>query len=455
MSTIQDNTSPELLQMEQASVKMGRLDSLDAFRGLTIASMIMVNNPGTWNYVYDPLLHADWNGLTPTDLIFPSFIFMVGVSIAFSFCKHHAQGMQRSSRATKVFTRAIKIYLVGMALYMIEPVLRIAMEQSWATFNYWEFFTAELRYTGVLHRIAIVFLACGLLFLYTTPRMQRFICILFLVGYWLCMSYIPMPETKPVSEVVAVTSTDTVSPDTDLWQRLDMLLRTPTVELRPGNNLATWVDSKLLPGRTWWGPWNHERDWTQWKKTEPNMQPWDPEGFLSTIPSISSSLIGIFVGLLLLSPRSQERKTIILFFCGTLLMAGGYAWGLIFPINKSLWTSSYVLFSAGFACTVLAACIYYMDVLCRKRLLHFAVVFGCNAIAIYCLSTILGMFLYENPFGFWGNTAGLNHIVMDWLKISVPGCTAKCASLIYALLFVCANFIPAYILYKAKIYIRL
>ncbi|MCL2304616.1 MAG: hypothetical protein FWC43_04665 [Planctomycetaceae bacterium] len=453
MSTTPNTTLPESLQK--------RLDSLDAFRGLTIAAMITVNNPGTWSYVYEPLLHVNWNGLAPADLIFPSFVFMVGVSIAFSFCKHLAQGTPRGSLASKVFTRAAKIYLVGMALCLVEPLLRIAVTQTWTTFNYWEFFTVELRYTGVLHRIALVFLACGLLFLYTKTRTQVVVCTLFLVGYWFCMSYIPMPRVKPISEGVAVTSTEltelpeTVAADTTLWHRVDTLLRTPTVELRPGDNLATWVDSKLLPGRPWWGPWNPERNWEEWKKEEPNMQPWDPEGFLSTVPSICSGLIGIFVGLLLLSPRTQERKAILLFFSGALLMAAGYAWGLIFPINKSLWTSSYVLFAAGFSSTVLAACIYYMDILGRKRLLHFAVIFGCNAIAIYSLSWILALFLYGNSFGFWGDTTGPNHLVMNWLLANIPGYTEKCASLTYALLFVAVNFIPAYVLYKAKVYIRL
>lgn len=416
------NTSPDLLHAEQAAVEMGRLDSLDAFRGLTIAAMVMVNHPGTWSQVYGPLLHADWNGLTPTDLIFPAFLFMVGVSIAFSFCKHLAKGTPRGGLAKKVVFRAIKIYLVGMFLYLLSPMISMTVKQTWGQFNPWDFFS-QLRYTGVLHRIAIVFLACGLLFLYTKPRTQLFVCILFLVGYWLCMAYIPMPGQDKV-------------------------------DLRPGNNLATWVDGKLLPGKTWWGPWNPERDWDEWKKTEPNMEPWDPEGFLSTVPSIASGLIGIFAGLLLLSRRTQERKTIILFFSGALLMAGGYLWDLFFPINKSLWSSSYVLFSSGFACTVLAACVYYMDILGRKKLLHFSVVFGCNAIAIYCLSSILAMFLYGNNFGFWGETAGPNHIVMDWLMETVR-CSAKCASLTYALLFVCVNFIPAYLLYKLKIYIRL
>ena len=451
MSTPQNDTSPEQFQTEQSAANRERLDALDAYRGLTIAAMITVNNPGTWSYVYGPLRHVNWNGLAPTDLIFPSFVFMVGVSIAFSLCKHLAKGTPRGGLAAKVITRAVKIYLVGMILYMIGPIVANTLKQTWGEFDFLKYFTEDLRYTGVLHRIAIVFLVCGLLFLYTKPRTQLAVCILFLVGYWLCMTRIPMPG-QGVSEKMA---TSTVSTDSSgLWHRLDTFIRMPTVELRPGNNLATWVDGKLLPGRTWWGPWNEERKWEEWKKTEPNMQPWDPEGFLSTVPAICSGFIGVFAGLLLLSRRSQERKVVILFFSGALLMAGGYVWGLIFPINKSLWTSSYVLFSAGLSCTILAACTYYMDILGRKKALHVAVIFGCNAIAIYCFADVLRLFLYGNDFGLWSHS-GVNHLVMDWLLANVPGCSGEFASMAYALLFVCVNFIPAYILYKAKIFIRL
>jgi len=469
-------TSPSLQPSQE------RLLSLDAFRGFTIACMILVNFPGTWGHVYGPLLHVDWNGLTPTDLIFPSFIFMVGVSIAFAYRKRLEAGHSRAKMRNKVIVRSLKIYLVGMLLYMLGPILENTLKQTWGDFNFLTYFTEDLRYTGVLHRIALVFLVCGLFFLYTKPRTQVFFCTLFLVGYWFCMSYIPMPgqdvaQNAPVEEVAAVVEANP-DPDaeavpaegSDIWRKIDTLLRTPTVELRPGDNLATWVDGRiwsyegeegkvyygLLPGRTWWGPWNHERNWEEWKATEPNMQPWDPEGFLSTLPSFSSGFIGIFAGLLLLGPRSKERKAIILFFSGALLMAGGYAWGTIHPINKSLWTSSYVLFSSGFACTVLASFFYYMDILGRRRLLHIGVVFGCNAIAIYCLADILSIFMYGNHFGFFGeDSGGLNHIVMDWLMLNVPGGTAQFASMAYALLFVFTNFIVAWILYKCKIFIRL
>ncbi len=396
--------------METTKPKSERLLSLDAYRGFTIACMILVNCPGTWNHVYGPLLHVEWNGLTPTDLIFPSFIFMVGVSIAFAFKKRIEGGASKAQLRNKVIFRALKIYLVGLILWVWTDIPTILS-------NPLKYDYGDIRFTGVLQRIAAVFLICGLLFVYTRLRTQVIICILFLVGYTAAVTLIPVPGQK---EVV----------------------------FEPGNNIVCWVDSKLLPGHFWWGPDNHERNWEEWQSRYPNMQPWDPEGILSTFPAIASGLIGIFAGMLLLSKnRSQERKVIILFFAGALMLGASYFWDIVSPINKSMWTSSYVMFSSGFACTVLAASIYFVDMLGFKKCAYIGIVFGCNAIAIYCLADILGPFFYGGP------ENGLNHTVMNWLI--AHGTSAKFASMAYALMFVGVNFIPAWILYKLKIYIRL
>ena len=400
--------------MQHAEQKQRRLLSLDAFRGLTIAAMVLVNNPGTWDYVYAPLLHKPWDGLTPTDLVFPFFIFMVGVSIAFAFQKRKDAGEPVSKMRNKVIFRALKIYIVGMILYAI---------MHWPITSF-----SEVRYLGVLHRISLVFFVCGLLFLYTKPKTQILLCVLFLLLYHCCMTMIPMPEGRGI-------------------------------RLEPGDNISALVDSKILPGHPYWGPWNDHGDWDD---TNPYMKSWDPEGLFSTIPAFSSGLIGILAGLLLLGPKTKERKTIILFFAGFLMLIAGYFWGQSFPVNKSLWSSSYVLVSSGFACMGLAACYYYMDILGRTKLLHFAVVFGCNAIAIYCLADLLTLVFYTD----WGTrfpqagsfaqflSPGLNTQFIDWMT-TCHGCSQKLASLLYGLFFVFVNFIPAYVLYKFKIYIRL
>jgi len=394
-----------------------RLLSLDAFRGLTIAMMILVNNPGTWHNVYGPLLHADWDGITPTDLVYPFFLFIIGVSIAFAFGRRLAAGVSKWQLCKKVITRAVKIYVVGMALYLLmswyhlynlpEVSEQTGFSRILAVFWY-------VRYLGVLHRIALVFLFCGLIFLFFPRKMQVFLCILFLVGYHFLMMCVPTPGQDG------------------------------RVMMEPGNNLAAWVDSQILPGRPYWGPWNPHPHGAEWK--EP--MAWDPEGILSTIPAVSSGLIGVFAGLLLLGSRSQERKVIILFFSGMLLAIAGYFWGQTFPVNKSLWTSSYTLITSGFACMGLGACLYFVDILGHKRLLHFAVILGCNAITIYCLSDILSWFFY-------GGSWGLNMQFINWLTAQSSCFTKEFASMCYGLLFVAVNFIPAYILYKCKIFIRL
>ena len=389
-----------------------RLLSLDAFRGFTIACMILVNFPGTWEHVYGPLLHVEWNGLTPTDLIFPSFIFMVGVSIAFAYRKRIDAGHSKAQMRNKIIVRAVSIYLVGMFLNVIEPIVRFFLNfsenmqnpEKFALLQHWLLY--EIRYTGVLHRIALVFLVCGLLFLYARVRTQVWLCIFFLLGYFCVCTMIPTPgQDKVVFE--------------------------------PGNNIVSWVDSKLLPGKVWWNPDNHERPWN------PEMTPWDPEGILSTFPSFSTCLIGVFAGLLLLSKRTQERKIIILFFSGALMLGASYFADIAFPINKSMWTSSYVLFAGGFACTVLAASMYFVDVLGYKRWAYVGIVFGCNAIAIYVLADLLAPFFYT----------GLNRQVMD--ALIEFGTSPKFASMAFALLFVSVNFFAAWCLYKLKIFIRL
>jgi len=370
---------------------MERLISLDAFRGLTIMAMIMANNPGTWSAVYPPLRHADWHGWTPTDLIFPFFLFMVGVSLVFSLQTRLASGASNLSR--KVFWRAVKIFLLGMALFFYHRGIPESID--------------HIRFCGVLPRIAIVYLICGLIFIYTRPRTQVLLCVLFLVGYCYCMLTIPTPGNGG------------------------------NVMLEPGNNLAAYIDAKVMP----FGQFYHNTNLPEGSIA------WDPEGPFSTIPALATCLIGIFVGLLLRNPhKSQERKVIILFFSGFLLLVGGYCWGLHFPINKPLWSSSYVLLSAGFACTILAACVYFIDMLGYKRITYPAVVFGSNAITMFCLSGILaGLFFY-------GGSWKLNIATMS--VMTNAGCSPEFASMSYALLFVAVNFIPAWLLYHFKIFLR-
>lgn len=361
---------------------MGRLISLDAMRGFTIAGMILVNYPASWEHIYPPLEHAEWHGLTPTDLVFPFFLFIVGVSITLSFTKLLEKNTPRSALYRKIVVRAIKIFAVGIILSLIP-----------------NFEFGNIRFAGVLQRISIVFLVCSFIFLNTSIRSQIWIGALVLIIYWLAMTLIPTPGVGQVS-------------------------------LEKGVNLAAWVDSILLPGRMWQGTW-------------------DPEGILSTFPAIVTGITGLLAGHLLLSKRTQNEKANLLLVCGFLAVVGGYLWGLTFPVNKNLWSSSYVLVTSGLASLVLGTMYYVVDIRHYTSGTKPGIIFGANAIAIYFLSDIISIVFYTLQFG----SASLSQHFMA--ALTAMGFAPELASMLYAIIFVIINFFIAYFLYKKKIFIRL
>ncbi|MDB2695306.1 heparan-alpha-glucosaminide N-acetyltransferase domain-containing protein [Flavobacteriaceae bacterium] len=363
--------------------KNQRLLALDILRGLTIILMIVVNDPGSWSEVYAPFLHAEWNGLTPTDYVFPTFLFIVGVSIVLSLSKQLEAGKTRSQIAKKVLWRALKIYLVGIFLWL------------WPSFNF-----EGIRWVGVLPRIALVFLACGLIFLYTTKKTQWYLGIGILLGYWIMMAYVPLPGIG--------------FPDLSV----------------PEKNWAHYLDSFLIPGRLW-------------KYT------WDPEGFLSTLPAIVSGLIGMWAGYVLMKKEELKTRLNQLFFIGFILLFLGDAMQWVFPFNKNLWSSSFTLFMGGIGMLSLAAFSYYFDVRQSRFKFEFAHVFGVNSIFAYSMSSILTVIFYSSKwFGF-----ALNQEFMSlWENIGLP---LKLGSLVYALLYVLIIWLPAYYLFKKKIYLKL
>jgi len=366
---------------EQSQPMVTRLTSLDAMRGFTIAAMILVNFPGNDDQVFAPLKHTVWNGLTPTDLIAPFFLFIVGISIVLAYSKRMEQGSTQGLYK-KTFVRFVKIFAVGIFLNLLPD------------FNF-----GDLRYTGTLPRIALVFLACAFIFLNTGFKQQVWIGISILVVYWLAMTLIPTPG---VGEVM----------------------------LEPGVNLAAWFDSKFLPGKMWQGTW-------------------DPEGILSTFPSIVSGISGLLAGHLLISKRTPSDKVIYLMVFGLIATAVGYVWGLTFPVNENLWTSSFVLVSSGMASLVLGAAYYVIDVRGFTQGTKPGIIFGANAIAVYVLADVLALIFYRLTIGadtINGHGVGLFESL---------GLSPKPASMAYAALFVCINFIPAYVLYKRKIFIKL
>jgi predicted acyltransferase len=302
--------------------------ALDVFRGATIAAMILVNNPGDGPAAYGPLQHSEWNGWTPTDLVFPFFLFIVGVAMAFSFRSRRERGASRERLMTHAVWRSLILFGLGMFLNGFPDHYQLA---SW-------------RVYGVLQRIAVCYLITSVLALWTKRRGQVFAVLACLLGYWIVMRYIPVPGFGV--------------PGRDIpW-------------LDPDRNLAAWLDRKLLFGHLW--------EITR-----------DPEGVLSTIPAVATCLLGLLTGEWLGSDRSPRTKVAATAGAGLLCVAAGELLSLWFPINKKLWTSSYVVFTAGLALLCLALCYWVLDIRRWRRWSKPFVVFGKNAIAAYVLSEML------------------------------------------------------------------
>lgn len=348
-----------------------RVLSLDAFRGLTIAGMILVNNPGSWAYVYPPLAHAAWHGWTPTDLIFPYFLFILGVAVPYSFGRRLSEGADRGDLLRHIARRSAILVLLGLAMRAVP-----------------DFDVTTMRYYGVLQRIGLVYFFAAAAFVYLGVQGRIALSVALLLGYWAAMMLVPVPGYG-------------------------------AGDLSPDGNLAAWLDRLLLDGHLWQGTW-------------------DPEGLLSTLPAIATSLLGIFTGEWLRGDGTGAVKTRIILFVGVAATFVGWAWGLVFPINKNLWTGSYVVFTAGTALLALGALYWLIDVRRhRGRWQEWMVVYGRNAILVFVASgmvtkamarihigegTSLYGWIYENAFRSWagdypGSLAFALSYVLFWLGI--------------------------------------
>lgn len=303
-----------------------RLLSLDVFRGITVAAMILVNNPGDWGHIYAPLEHAEWNGCTPTDLIFPFFLFIVGVSIVYALSGKKSDVNSHSKILGSIFKRATVLF--GLGLFM-------------SLFPFFDF--SVVRIPGVLTRIAIVYLVTAILFIKFNEKTLFRIFIGLILIYWLMMTLVPVPGVGAPN-------------------------------LEPETNLGAWLDRTIFTEAHLWK----------------SSKTWDPEGLLSTLPAIATGLFGVLIGLTLKSKkRTDENKVAWLFSYGIVAAIAGLIWDFVFPINKSLWTSSYVLYTGGLASMGLALCYWLIDVKGFTKFTKPFVIYGVNAITVFVASGLI------------------------------------------------------------------
>ncbi|MFH0734620.1 MAG: DUF5009 domain-containing protein [bacterium] len=366
-----------------------RLLSLDVFRGITIAGMILVNNPGTWNAIYPPLEHASWHGCTPTDLVFPFFLFIVGVAITYALTKKKEAGENQTKLILGISRRAGMLIFLG--LFMAA---------------YPKFDLGVLRFPGVLQRIGLVYLITSILFLKISIKHMAYVGGALLLIYWFLMSFIPVPGVGYPN-------------------------------LEKGTNLAAWFDRIFLSGHMW-----------AFSKI------WDPEGLLSTMPAISTAILGILTGNWLRNKKVDEgTKIATLFTYGCIIMLAGYIWSGWFPINKSLWTSSYVLYTGGLAMLFLASCYWLIDVKGIKWWTKPFVVYGMNAITVFFLSGLvaksMGLYTWMTPDGIEISLKGylFESMFLSWLD-------PINASLAWALTYITLWLGLMWILYAKKIFIK-
>ena len=366
-----------------ATATATRLVSLDVLRGLTMAAMVIVNNPGDWGTVYAPLLHAEWHGWTPTDLIFPFFLFIVGVSITLS---------RKSAGWGSILRRAAIIF--GLGLFLA---------------GYPRFDLATWRIPGVLQRIAICYLFAAAAYRLTVgERRQQGIVLAsaamtLSIAYWLILAFVPPPGGI-------------------------------AGDLSPEGNLGAWIDRALMDGHLW----------------KPR---WDPEGLLSTLPAIATTLFGIVAGLWLGASAPANRKAAVLMIAGVAGVALGHLWDLVFPINKNIWTSSYVIFTAGGASLLLGLCYWAIDVKGWRAWTKPFVILGTNAITLFMLSGLLvetmGLF---HVTGSDGREVGLSRYI--YVEYFAPLAAPKNASLLYAIANLVVLFLILVWLYRRKIFLR-
>jgi predicted acyltransferase len=393
--------------------KRERLLSLDVFRGITIAGMLLVNNPGTWSAIFPPLEHAEWNGWTPTDLIFPFFLFIVGITTHLSLSARRARGDDDSAVVKQILRRGIIIYLLGFAMAMF-PFYQWGAIASIPNATPWDrilYRIEHVRILGVLPRIAIVYICAGLLTLKTTLKQQIMIIATLLFGYWFAMTLIPVPGEHEIGAVLLNTH---------------------------DRNLAAWLDRAILgTNHTWSGSVT-----------------FDPEGPMSTIPAIATAMLGVIAGRWIVQKEKPLLERISgMFAVGAIGMMVGLMWNWAFPINKNLWTSSYVIFTAGMACVAIATIMWIVDYCNVKWWTKPFVIYGVNPIVAFVGSGVLARLIYTLwHVSYQGHSVAIQDAIYQ--IVFLPWLPPRVASLAFAVSFVLVWYGILTVLYKRNIILK-
>lgn len=384
----------------------GRLLALDILRGITIAGMILVNNPGSWGHIYAPLQHASWNGLTPTDLVFPFFMFIMGVSTYFSLKKYDFR--LTGTSLWKVVRRAVLIFLIGMALAWFGLFLRGMLNGK--SFSEAVFCFDRIRILGVLPRLGLCYGIGAIIALITKDKALSWIVVAMLAIYSLLLIF---------------------------GNGFDF----------SDSNVISIVDRKVL-GES--HMYTSTIDGVSLK--------FDPEGLLSTLPSVAHMLIGFICGGLILRTRDNRDRIVNLFLAGTVLTFCGFLLSYGMPINKKIWSPTFVLTTCGLASSFLALLIWIIDIKGRRSWCRFFEVFGINPLFLFCLASILSTIIGSVKVPFDGSDSSLISIkgyIYEALLMPLAGGDATLASLLFALSFIAVIWCVGLILYKKKIYIKI
>ncbi|HEU4748306.1 MAG TPA: hypothetical protein VFS56_07365 [Gemmatimonadaceae bacterium] len=390
-----------------------RLLSLDVFRGLTVAAMLLVNDPGSWGAIFPPLGHAPWHGWTPTDLIFPFFLFIVGITTHLSLSARRARGDDEGAIVRQVLRRGAIIYLLGFLMALF-PFYQWGPIEGMPDPSVWDRIVHRLehvRILGVLARIAIVYVIAALLTLRTNLEQQVIIIAVLLFGYWIAMTVIPVPGEGTIGA---------------------LLLHDKS------RNLAAYMDRLILGTNHIWS----------------GSVTYDPEGVLSTIPAIGTAMLGVIAGRWIAESRRPLIERIAgLFAVGAVVMMLGSMWNWVFPINKNLWTSSYVLFTAGMAALVLATVMWLVEHYTVRWWTKPFVIFGVNPIVAFVGSGVMARLIYTLwKVEYEGRSQSIQSVIYQALFLSwLP---PRVASLGFAILFVLFWLGILTVMYRRKIVLK-